>query len=86
MKPTILIIEMLLLAVMVVPASANSTIYKNAGGLSYYWVPSNILLFHIDYPWDFILYGMALIGLYCVLKKLALVILNYYRKRVKGST
>lgn len=53
------------LLAMVAPALANSTVrYVEPahGGLDYYWVPANVLLFHIDYPWDFILYFFAGVG------------------------
>jgi hypothetical protein len=41
------------LPLIVYPVSANTT---------YYWVPSNIQLFHIDFPYDFILYFFAVFG------------------------
>jgi hypothetical protein len=42
--------------------SANTTGYYPGYGMDYYWVPGNFLLFHINYPWDFILYALAIIG------------------------
>lgn len=47
--------------------SANSTLKytPNYGSsLDYFWVPANTLLFHIDYPWDFVLYIFAIYGVY----------------------
>jgi len=49
----------------IIPVAANSTMrYVNPSGLDYFWVPANVLLFHIDYPYDFVLYIFAAYGGY----------------------
>jgi hypothetical protein len=55
--------------------SANSTVRwaQPNFGLDYYWVPGNILLFHVNYPYDFAFYGFALIGFGWVIYKLSKV-------------
>jgi hypothetical protein len=46
--------------------AANSTMSWRASSLDYFWAPANILLFHIDYPYDFVLYFFMGVGfLYC---------------------
>ena len=42
-------------------ARANSTVMST--GLDYYYVPQDVLLFHVAYPYDFVLYILAFIGL-----------------------
>ena len=67
------------LALMVAPVAANSSASWGYDGthLDYYWVPGNLLLFHVDYPWDFVLYAFTIIGflwvaytIYCVVLRL----------------
>lgn len=57
-----------LLLTLVPAVSANSTMryYENSpvSTLDYFWVPGNVLLFHLDYPWDFVLYIFAAYGAY----------------------
>jgi hypothetical protein len=58
-------------------ASANSTAsyLREGAGLDYYWVPGNMLLFHIPYPLDFILYFFAAVGaLWCIHKIYCMIV------------
>ena len=45
------------------PVSANST-WSNVEprGFDYFWVPANLQVIHVDYPYDFILYVFMIIG------------------------
>lgn len=52
---------------MEVRAMVDMILYQSKG-IDYYWVPGDILLFHIPYPFDFILYFLAAVGLIVVLK------------------
>ncbi|MCK9593800.1 MAG: hypothetical protein M0Q91_17510 [Methanoregula sp.] len=61
--------------------SANSTMrFVEPKGFDYYWVPANLHIIHIDYPYDFILYALALIGLWWVVHRVYLLVLNMWRK------
>ena len=65
---------------LVAPVAANSTAAWGYDGtrLDYYWVPGNLLLFHIDYPWDFALYGFAIIGFLWVAYQVYCMVLRWF--------
>jgi len=48
--------------------SANSTMmHVQPNGFDYFWVPLNLQVIHIDYPYDFVLYFFMGVGLlYCL--------------------
>lgn len=47
--------------------SANYTENYFGRGADLYWVPSNTILFHLNFPWDLVLLGFATIGIVYVL-------------------
>lgn len=61
---------------------ANSTarFVEPNRGLDYFWVPGNLHLIHIDYPYDFILYTFAAIGILWVVYRVYLLMVNFVRK------
>jgi hypothetical protein len=48
--------------------SANSTArFVEPRGFDYYWVPANLHVIHIDYPYDFVLYAFMFIGFWWII-------------------
>jgi hypothetical protein len=73
----ILLAPMAVLA-LVILASANSSAYGPPVGLDYYWVPGNLLLFHIPFPLDFLFYFFAIVGFTVVVRMVVLGVIRFY--------
>jgi hypothetical protein len=64
-------------------ATANTSGYY-PGGMDYYWVPSNILLFHVNYPLDFLIYFFAILGFLMAVFIGYLWVKDWWKKHMVG--
>ena len=65
-------------------ATANSTAHWVGEGLDYYFVPTNTLLFHLPYPFDFLLYFFAIVGFLVTLLVIYLYAKDLWNKYLVG--
>ena len=65
-------------------ATANSTAHYAGEGLDYYWVPGNSLLFHVNYPYDFLIYFFACVGFVTTLAVGYWIVKDWWKEHMVG--